>query len=94
MIESKIIYGWNEAVLYSLLLRKGLLNLQSGTRHKEFFKNFVETVKTEQGMKAINEYAYSDSENPPDLSGITKDIQSREELMKFNSLPAGDLGGT
>ena len=36
LIESNIIYGWNEAVLYSLLLRKGLLNLQSGARHKDF----------------------------------------------------------
>ena len=27
MIKSKIIYQWNEAVLYSFLLRKGVLNL-------------------------------------------------------------------
>jgi hypothetical protein len=28
LIESRIIYQWKEAVLYSFLLRKGLLNLQ------------------------------------------------------------------
>jgi hypothetical protein len=66
LIESKIIYQWDEAVLYSFLLRKGLLNLQS--RHTQFFKNLIEARRTAEGRKAIEEYVNSDSEIPPDLS--------------------------
>jgi superfamily II DNA or RNA helicase len=74
LIESNIIYGWDEAVLYSLLLRKGLLNLNN--RHNKFFKNLIGAYKSEQGKKAINEYAYSDSENPPELSGIGEGLSA------------------
>jgi hypothetical protein len=66
LIDSRIIYQWNEAVLYSFLLRKGLLNLQS--RHTQFFKNLIDAGRTQQGLKAIEDYANSDSEIPPDLS--------------------------
>jgi superfamily II DNA or RNA helicase len=99
LIDSKIIYGWNEAVLYSLLLRKGLLHLQS--RHKEFFKNFVELTKTQEGRKAIKDYAYSDSEEPPDLSSLvrkrdsdTDEIQSatNEDLIKLGNLNPLEYG--
>jgi hypothetical protein len=33
LIKSGIIYQWNEAVLYSFLLRKGVLNLEASNRH-------------------------------------------------------------
>ena len=70
LIRSKIIYEWDEAVLYSFLLRKGLLNI-SGNRHEAFFKNLIDASSSEQGRKAIEDYATSDSEIPPDLSGFT-----------------------
>jgi superfamily II DNA or RNA helicase len=71
LIESKIIYQWDEAVLYSLLLRRGLLNLDvDNNRHSKFFKKLIDVVRTEQGKKIIEEYAYSDSDVPPDISNI------------------------
>jgi hypothetical protein len=71
LIESKIIYQWDEAVLYSFLLRKGLLNLYGDNRHAQFFKNLIKASRTEKGRKIIEEYANSDSEDPPDLSKVT-----------------------
>ena len=38
LIESKIIYEWDEAVLYSLLLRRGVLNLDHKSRYSKLFK--------------------------------------------------------
>jgi hypothetical protein len=69
LIKSKIIYPWDEAVLYSFLLRKGLLSLQ--TRHKQFFKNLIEASRTDERRKAIEECANSNSKVPPDLSEVT-----------------------
>jgi hypothetical protein len=57
-----------EAVLYSFLLRKGVLNLSPSTRHNKFFKNLIEACRTEEGRKVVEEYVHSDSENPPDLT--------------------------
>ena len=48
LIESGIIYQWDEAVLYSFLLRKGLLNLES--RHKQFFRNLIEASRTKENQ--------------------------------------------
>ena len=70
LIKSRIIYEWDEAVLYSLLLRKGLLNIE-GSRHSRFFKNLIEAGRTEEGSKIIQEYANSDSQIPPNLSTLT-----------------------
>jgi hypothetical protein len=42
------------------------LNLQS--RHTQFFKNLIEASRTQEGIKAIEDYANSDSEVTPDLS--------------------------
>ncbi|MFL6425503.1 MAG: hypothetical protein ACJ71R_18195 [Nitrososphaeraceae archaeon] len=70
MIKSKIIYQWDEAVLYSFLNRRGLLNL-SNNRHSQFFKNLIEASRTNEGRKAIEQYANSDSDAPPDLSKLT-----------------------
>src|SRR6187200_1322626 len=58
LIESRAIYEWDEAVLYSFLLRKGLLNLDN--RHKQFFRNLIEASRTNDGKEAN-----SDSETPP-----------------------------
>ena len=68
LIESKIIYRWKEAVLYSFLLRKGVLNLQSSNRHAQFFKNLIGARYSEEGREAIENYAKSESDIPPDIS--------------------------
>ena len=88
LIESKAIYQWDEAVLYSFLLRKGLLNLDN--RHKQFFRNLIEASRTNDGKKAIEEYANSDSDTPPDLSklmpiGTTEDIGEEEIQSVFSN---------
>jgi hypothetical protein len=51
LIQSGTIYQWSEAVLYSFLIRKGLLNL-AGSRHYQFFKNLIPASRTEEGQKA------------------------------------------
>ena len=71
LIASKIIYQWNEAVLYSFLGRKGVLSLK-GNRHDQFFKNLIEASRTEAGRKIIEDYANSNSETPPELSDLSK----------------------
>jgi len=80
LIQSRIIYNWDEAVLYSFLLRKGLLNLRNN-RHANFFKNLIEVSRTERGKKLIEGYAYSDSEIPPDFSNsLNIDATDSEEI--------------
>jgi superfamily II DNA or RNA helicase len=82
LIGSKVIYEWDEAVLYSFLLRKGVLSLYNGNRHSNFFKNLIEASKTERGKKTIEEYAYSNSETPPDISVNAKtDASDSEEIV-------------
>jgi len=79
LIESKIIYQWDEAVLYSFLLRKGVLNLQSN-RHEDFLKNLAKASKTKAGLEAIEDYARNDSQIPPDISHYAPDeIQTDTE---------------
>ena len=74
LINSKIIFEWDEAVLYSLLLRKGLLNLDvNNNRHAYFFKNLLQATQTNEGRKIIEADVNSDSEIPPDLSNFSKE---------------------
>ena len=72
LIDSKVIYQWDEAVLYSFLLRKGVLNL-NGNRHLDFLNNLAKASKTKVGLAAIEDYATSDSEIPPDTSRYSSD---------------------
>ena len=72
LIENKAIYEWDEATLYSFLLKKGLLNLD-GNRHFDFLNNLAKTCKTKAGLKAIEDYATSESEIPPNTSHYTSD---------------------
>jgi hypothetical protein len=88
LIKSGIIYSWSEAVLYSFLNRRGILNLSN--RHTQFFKNLIEASRTNEGRKAIEEYANSDSETPPDLSKLTptsneNDQGNEEEIDSASS---------
>jgi superfamily II DNA or RNA helicase len=89
MIESRVIYNWDEARLYKFLLTKGVLNLPITNKHNNFFKNLVNAVRTDQGRKSIEDYAFSQGNDTPDLSSISHntddEIQaaSTEELSKL-----------
>ena len=91
LIKNKVIYQWNEdARLYKVLMTKGVLNLKSENRHSNFFKNLRQTVKTEEGRKIIEEYAFSQSNDIPDLSNTYSEnndeeipIASNEELINL-----------
>ncbi|MDH3203552.1 MAG: DEAD/DEAH box helicase family protein [Nitrosopumilus sp.] len=72
LIDSKLIYTFTEAGLYSFLLRKGVLNLSSN-RHDDFLKNLAKASKTKAGLESIEDYATSDSEIPPDISHYAAD---------------------
>jgi superfamily II DNA or RNA helicase len=95
MIRSKIIYQWDEAVLYSLLLRKGVLNLTSN-RHKHFFKNLIVASRTDEGKKMIEDYVNSDLKEPPDISKAAKNGQfgseeSEQEIQTASSIEVAQL---
>ena len=72
LIDSKQIYTFSEAALYGFLLTKGVLNLSSN-RHDDFLKNLAKASKTKAGLEAIEDYATSDSEVPPDISHYAPD---------------------
>jgi hypothetical protein len=92
LIKSRAIYEWSEAVLYSLLLRKGLLNLGSTNRHDPFFKNLLKASRTEEGREIIENYVYSDKEIPPDISNVaSKDVDIYEEIQP---VPISELAST
>jgi superfamily II DNA or RNA helicase len=93
LIETRTIYQWDEAVLYSFLLRKGVLDLSSN-RHTKFFKNLIEASRTQEGRKAIEEYANSDSEVPPDLSELTPlNTEDKEEVQTASSQELAQMVG-
>jgi hypothetical protein len=73
MIDSGIIYSFTEVRLYDLLNSKGLLRLGHGNRHDRFFRNLIEARNTEEGRKAIEDYAKSDAEKPPELANGSGD---------------------
>ena len=81
MIETKVIYEWPEARLYPVLLTKGVLNLDPKNKHTNFFKNLIKTVKTDEGKRIIEEYAYSENKDPPDLSNTPT---SENDEMRFH----------
>ncbi|MDE1812685.1 MAG: DEAD/DEAH box helicase family protein [Thaumarchaeota archaeon] len=81
LIQSGIIYQWDEATLYSFLLRKGLLNLAEGNRHNQFFKNMLKALKTKVGREAIEDYANSEYDVPPDF---TKIIQLNSKIADID----------
>ena len=90
LVESKIIYQWDEAVLYSFLLRRGLLNLDSN-RHQQFFRNLIQASRTDDGLKAIEGYANSDSEIPPDLTIFEQNNEQEQEIESASPLELSNL---
>lgn len=69
LIDSGIIYNWDEAVLYSFLLRKGLLNLHNN-RYANFFKHLIQLTRSQEGVKLIQDYVNSNEENPPNITEV------------------------
>ena len=86
LIESGIIYTWSEAVLYSFLLRKGLLNLYYTNRHRDFFKNLIQAARTSHGRKEIEQYTFSDSSTPPNLHDFSDQTQNTETEIETASI--------
>jgi len=92
LIKSGFIFKVDEAVLYSFLLRKGVLNLAN--RHRDFFKNLIRASRDSGGKKAIEEYAGSDSKIPPDLSvykGTQTLVTEEEKIENANTSELHDL---
>ena len=82
LIRSRVIYEWDEAVLYSLLLRKGLLNLHENNRHRQFFKNLLGAVRTNEGRQLVENYVKSDSDIPPNLAiSKSNQFENLEEIQ-------------
>jgi hypothetical protein len=90
-----------KAVLYSFFLRKGLLNLYSDNCHSRFFKELIEASRTRQGRQAIEKYANSDSNLPPNLPKLNTlnsvedlepeiQVASDNELSQFMTLDNGE----
>jgi len=92
LIESKIIYQWDEAVLYSFLLRKGVLNLDSN-RHGDFLKNLAKASKTKAGLEAIEDYAKNDSQIPPDISHYAPDEIQTDIETEIKTATSEELAG-
>tara|TARA_Y100001936_G_scaffold136189_1_gene132980 strand:+ start:1429 stop:4047 length:2619 start_codon:yes stop_codon:yes gene_type:complete len=92
LIKDNFIFTVDEAVLYSFLLRKGLLNLHN--RHDDFFKNLAKASRTEGGKAAIIKYANSDTKtvDPPEISTLTSptsddsDTDEEQEIESSQSM--------
>ena len=80
LIESKILYEMDDAALLSFLYRNKLLNLSN--RHSEFFKSLIPASQTNGGFDAIKKYAYSDSDNPPDITGYSREMITSSDSEK------------
>ena len=98
LIESGEVKEWasDEAILYSILETKGLID--SRNRHRNFFKNLPEVVHIKKALDEIREYAYSDDRTPPDLSKYTgihygeegeEGNNEAEEIQEANAQRAG-----
>jgi Phage-integrase repeat unit len=90
LIKGRYIYDWSGAVLEMILHTKGVLNLSlDGNIHGKFMRDLVSASRTPEGLKAIEDYAFSDSEEPPNLSAVSLDkdaeigTASSEELAQL-----------
>ena len=93
LIESKLIYTFNEAGLYSFLLRKGVLNLGPGNRHDDFLKNLAKASKTKAGLEAIEDYANNDSQIPPDISHYADEQIQTDTESEITTATSEELAG-
>ena len=102
LIESGEIKEWasDEAILYSILETKGLIDLRKN-RHRNFFKNLPEVMHIQKALDEIKQYVNSDSKIPPDLSKYTgiyyreleegEEIDEDEEIQEANAQELEDL---
>ena len=65
---------WSYLIKYTLKNNYRLTNFLVA----RFFRNLIEARNTEEGRKAIEEYAKSDAENPPDSAN-----GSGEKLLEY-----------
>lgn len=71
--------------------------MQKSNRHSQFFANLIEASHTVEGRKAIERYANSDSEIPPDLSKLIPNHQraaiddAQNEIQTASSQEIGRL---
>jgi superfamily II DNA or RNA helicase len=89
LIDSGFIYQNDEAVIYSFLNRKGVLNLTN--RHKDFFQNIIAASRTPSGKESIEKYVNGDSQTPPDLepfkdSNIPKDEEGKVDDISIDKM--------
>ncbi len=91
LIDSKLIYTFSEAGLYSFLLRKGVLNLAN--RHGDFLNNLAKASKTKAGLEAIEDYATSDSQVPPDISHYAADKIQTDTEAEIKTATSEELAG-
>ena len=91
LIDSKLIYTFSEAGLYSFLLRKGVLNLAN--RHGDFLNNLAKASKTKAGLEAIKDYATSDSQVPPDISHYAADEIQTDTEAEIKTATSEELAG-
>ena len=87
LIKSGAIYNWDEAVLYSFLLRKGLLNLSDRNRHKDFFKTLIEMARTHDGRAQLEEYVNSSPKIAPPILSVQEagKLSGQEEEIPLAS---------
>jgi superfamily II DNA or RNA helicase len=90
LIDSKLIYTFDEAALYGVLLTKGVLNL-GHNRHDDFLKNLAKASKTKAGLEAIEKYATSDSKMPPDISRNLPENTQYDDEGKIGTATSDDL---
>jgi len=91
LIDSKLIYTFDEAALYGVLLTKGVLNL-GNNRHDDFLKNLAKASKTKAGLEAIEGYANSNSQMPPDISHNLPENTQYDEEGKLTTATSEELG--
>lgn len=65
----------------------------SGNRHDDFLKNLAKASKTKAGLEAIEDYATSDSQIPPDISRYTPDETPLDTEDEIKTATSEELAG-
>ena len=85
MIDSKIIYSEDGAILLTFLGRNKVDKLQNN-RHSTFFKSLAYAAQTKGGLKQILDYANSDSNKPPEFTEFELSGQSEESFEERKTI--------
>ena len=74
-----------------IIIKKRSINL-TNNQHKQFFKNLVDATRYPEGRKLIEDYVYSSSEEPPDLSKFSSsNTQTEDNANTLDTLSSEDL---